>query len=123
SRTWCSASSIGLLALVVWRVSGRAFQLGFLLALFRLVCRTRPDVALGVVVLNVRLVFACGFLCHGAPAFLFSIFRSCDRRRRSVVSPLAFTRGFDLRAYAAKHCNRISWIDDHSHDFVGDLIT
>jgi hypothetical protein len=29
-----NASSIGLLALVVWRVSGRAFQLGFLLAVF-----------------------------------------------------------------------------------------
>jgi hypothetical protein len=31
---WHNASSIGFLALVVWRVSGRALQLGFLLALF-----------------------------------------------------------------------------------------
>ena len=45
------AGSFHVLALIVWRVSGRAFQLRFFLAAFRL----RPDVIRVVLVLSVAL--------------------------------------------------------------------
>jgi hypothetical protein len=97
-------------------------QLGFLLAVFRLVCRTRPDVARSVVFLNVGLVGTRGFFDMRS-RLSSGIFRSVITPRRCVASPLAFIRGFDLDALRRRFA-RGSWIeDDHSTDFACDLVT